>query len=200
MFISTIDQDLNDSKDDTFTFDNWKLRFGDALKPYHLDYFNRIASSEYLSQNFFKFPTYLRSEISHRTLQDMPIESMEAYVKLRQSLPNHRKPTSTICADYFKKMRNSGKKARKRSEIEAFLLEISRFCVFQDPGNKQNVYSYNMIVAIALVQQHGERLMTFAMYEWRQRSTHTDICLFVNFVNALAESDYPLEWTAAVVL
>lgn len=204
MLVPTDGRDLNlddnDSTDDPFTFENWKLWVGDVFKDYHVDYFNHIASSEYLSQNFFKFPTYLRREISHRTIQDMPIESLEAYVRLRQSLPDNRKPTFAVSDDYFKKLRISGKKNGKRSETESFLTEIAAFSRFQDSRHEQNVYAYNKIVAIALIQKYGERLMSIAMREWQERSTQTDIHLFVGFVKTLAESEHPIEWTAAVVL
>lgn len=204
MFIPSKDQDLNvddnDQSDAPFTRENWDAWIGSSFQAGYLEYFNRIASSEYLSQDFFKFPAYLRREIAHSTLQKMPIESMEAYVKLRQTMPRNNQPTYSISDDYFKKIRRDAASNSIGESAESYLSEITLFARSQDNKGDQNTFAYNKIVAIALVEQYGARLMTVAMREWRIKSTRTEIHLFVNFVKTLAESDHPPEWTAAVIL
>lgn len=186
------------------TYEQWEDWVKTNLPPHRTlssveRYFRSISESEYLSQNFLKFPALLQRELVDQTVYNMSLESIEDYARLYYNMPDSDRSLSAIIKNFTSKIRRSAKSDTDKRFASDLIETINEFAAFHITPESAGLYSCYAIAAIALLHQHSTEVMNTAMREWIQNSKTTELHHFVEFVEVLATSDYPPEWTVSVM-
>lgn len=162
-------------------------------------YFRIIEGSEYLRQNFLKFPTVLQRALADARVYVMPIKSVEMYARLHYEMPDNDRSPRDMYYGLINDIRRTAKSEIDKSEALDSLQRIVWLATGQYRPGTETDYSIFQFSVAALMCKYSVELTNVAVREWCDNTKTFDLYDFSKFLTALANSEYPVEWTASMV-